>query len=85
MTTLPEQKLDVLLTRHAEVEAELSRQMPAEAFVKLSREFAELDPVVGKIKSYREVAGEIADLEALIADPAPTPQCARWPTTNGDR
>lgn len=68
MTTLPEHKLDVLLTRHAAVEAELSRQVPAETFVKLSREFAELDPVVGKIKAYRDVVKEIADLEALIAD-----------------
>jgi len=70
VTALPEQKLDALLTRHAIVEAELSRQMPAEAFVKLSREFAEIDPVVSKIKAYREVASEITDLEALIADPA---------------
>jgi peptide chain release factor 1 len=69
VTTLPEQKLDALLTRHAAVEAELSRQVPAETFVKLSREFAEIDPVVAKIKAYREVATEIADLEALIADP----------------
>ena len=68
MTNLPEQKLDALLTRHAAVEAELSQQLPAEAFVKLSREFAELDPVVEKIKAYRGVASEIADLEALIAD-----------------
>jgi peptide chain release factor 1 len=69
VTTLPEQKLDALLTRHAAVEAELSRQLPAETFVKLSREFAEIDPVVGRIKAYREVAAEVADLEALIADP----------------
>jgi peptide chain release factor 1 len=62
-------KLDALLTRHAAVEAELSRQLPAETFVKLSREFAEIDPVVEKIKSYRAVASELADLEALIADP----------------
>ena len=68
MTTLPEAKLDTLLTRHAMVEAELSRQLPPETFVKLSREFAEIDPVVAKIKAYREVAAEIADLEALIAD-----------------
>ena len=53
---LPEAKLDTLLTRHAAVEAEMSRQLPAEAFVKLSREFAEIDPVVSKIKAYREVA-----------------------------
>ena len=66
---LPETKLDTLLTRHAAVEAELSQQVPPETFVKLSREFAELDPVVGRIKGYRAIAGEIADLEALIADP----------------
>ena len=35
MTTLPEAKLDTLLTRHAMVEAELSRQIPPEQFVKL--------------------------------------------------
>jgi peptide chain release factor 1 len=69
VTKLPEAKLDTLLTRHAAVEAELSQKLPAEAFVKLSREFAELDPVVGKIKAYRAIAGEIADLQALIADP----------------
>jgi len=69
MTALPEGKLDTLLTRHAAVEAELSRQLPPETYVKLSREFAEIDPVVAKIKAYREVAAELADLEALIADP----------------
>jgi len=69
VTTLPEGKLDTLLTRHSMVEAELSRQLPPEQFVKLSREFAEIDPVVAKIKAYREVANELAELEALIADP----------------
>ena len=69
MTNLPEQKLDVLLARPAAVEAELSQQLSGDAFVKLSREFAEIDPVVAKIKAYREVAAEVADLEALIADP----------------
>jgi len=69
VTTLPEAKLDTLLTRHAIVEAELSRQLPPETFVKLSREFAEIDTVVAKIKAYREVAAEVAELEALIADP----------------
>jgi len=70
VTALPEGKLDALLTRHAAVEAELSRQMAPEVFVKLSREFAEIDPVVAKIKAYREVAGQLAELEAMIADPA---------------
>ena len=48
---LPEQKLDALLARHAEVEAALSAQQNSESFVKLSREFAELEPVVDSIKS----------------------------------
>jgi peptide chain release factor 1 len=69
VTNLPEQKLDVLLARHAAVEAELSQQLSGEAFVKLSREFAEIDPVVGKIKAYRNAAAELVELETLIADP----------------
>lgn len=67
--TLPELKLDTLVERHALVEAELSRQIPAETFVKLSREFAELQPVVEKVKAYRSIQKEIADLEAMMADP----------------
>jgi peptide chain release factor 1 len=70
---LPQAKLDALLARHAAVEAELSRQLAPETLVKLSREFAEIDPVVGKIKAYRDVAAEIANLEALIADPKSEP------------
>src|SRR3972149_9080464 len=66
---LPEAKLDTLLTRHAAVEAELSRQLPPETFVKLSREFADIDPVVEKIKAYRGVAAELAELDTLIGDP----------------
>jgi len=70
VTTLPESKLDILLTRHAAVEAELARQMPPETFVKLSREFAEIDPLVEKVKAYRSISAEITDLDALINDPA---------------
>ena len=70
MTTLPQAKLDALLDRFTMVEAELQRQLPPEQFVKLSREFAELSPVIEKVKSYRSVASEIDDLNALIADPS---------------
>jgi peptide chain release factor 1 len=67
---LPEQKLDVLLARQQAIEAELSTQVSPEVFVKLSREFAELSPVVEVIKTYRVVTHELADLAALLADPA---------------
>ncbi|MES1155095.1 MAG: peptide chain release factor 1 [Pseudorhodoplanes sp.] len=66
---LPQTKLDTLLARHAAVEAELSQQIPPDTFVKLSREFAELGPIVESIKAYRAVEAESAGLEALIADP----------------
>ena len=67
---LPQAKLNALLTRHAAIEAELARQLPPETFVKLSREFAELAPVADKVKAYRGVGSELADIEAMIADPA---------------
>ena len=65
---LPEPKLDALLARHRMIESELASQVTPETYVKLSREFAELDPVIAAIKAYREVADEIAGLDALLHD-----------------
>ena len=67
---LPETKLDIMLARHASLESELSGQLPAETYVKLTRELAEIAPVVTKVKAYRRAAAEIADLDLIIADPA---------------
>src|SRR5579883_1405320 len=67
---LPEQKLDALLARHKMVESELATQITPATYVRLSREFAELGPVVAAIRAYRDVVGEIAGLDALIADGA---------------
>src|SRR6185312_12583901 len=68
MSALPQQKLDALLDRHGLVERELASGLAADAYVKLSREFAELSPVVEAIKAYRAVGREIGDLDALMAD-----------------
>jgi peptide chain release factor 1 len=67
---LPQQKLDALLARHAQVESELASGLTPDAYVKLSREFAELGPVVEAIKAYRSADKEIAELAALIDDSA---------------
>jgi peptide chain release factor 1 len=67
---LPEQKLDALIARHRALEAELMTQVSPDTYVKLSREFAELGPIVDAVKAYRSVASEIDDLNALIGDPA---------------
>jgi peptide chain release factor 1 len=70
LIALPQHRLDALLNRHAMVESELASGLSPDAYVKLSREFAELGPVIEAIKAYRAVTAEMGDLEALIADPS---------------
>jgi peptide chain release factor 1 len=71
---LPNQKLDALVTRHAALERDLAAALPAETYVKLSREFAELAPVVEAVRYYRAAQRELDDLAALIADPTTDPE-----------
>ena len=67
---LPETKLDILLARHATLEAELLGQVNAETYVRATRELSELTPVVDAVKAYRSAETEIKDIDALIADPS---------------
>ncbi|MBM3556110.1 MAG: peptide chain release factor 1 [Alphaproteobacteria bacterium] len=66
-----EGRLDRIVARRAEIEAEMaSGKVAGEGFARLSREYAELGPVVEAITAYRDLARERADLEALLADAA---------------
>jgi peptide chain release factor 1 len=67
---LPDAKLDALVARHQAVEGELAAGPDRESYVKLSREFSELGPLVEAVRAYRATAAELADIDALIADPA---------------
>src|SRR5688572_4959958 len=67
---LPEAKLDILLARHATLEAELLGQVNSETYVRATRELSELGPVVDAVKAYRSAQTEIRDIDALIADPS---------------
>jgi peptide chain release factor 1 len=71
---LPQAKLDALVTRHAMVESELNASPGREAFVRLSRELAELGPLVDVVKSYQAANAELAELAALVADPVTEPE-----------
>ena len=71
---LPDAKLDAILARHAALEAELSGQLSPEAYVKASREFSELSPIIDSVKRYRALLNELADLDALLADPSTDPE-----------
>jgi peptide chain release factor 1 len=70
---LPEKKLDIMVVRHAALEAELSQPVGADAYVRLTRELAEIAPVVEKVKAYRSAVADLAGLDALIADPGTDP------------
>ncbi|MBI5113466.1 MAG: peptide chain release factor 1 [Rhodovulum sp.] len=67
---LPRQKLDTLVTRHAALQAELTGKLAPEAFARLSRELAELAPIVEKVTRYEDLLREIDDVAAIAADPA---------------
>ncbi len=67
---LPEAKLDALVQRLKTVEADLAVGPDRETYVKLSREFSELQPIVASIRDYRAAGQEIADLDAMLNDPA---------------
>jgi len=73
MSSLPEAKLDVLLAHHASLEAESLGQLSSERYVQVTRELAEIDPLIEAVKTYRSAVKELADTEALIADPATDP------------
>ncbi len=70
MSPLPEAKLDLLLAHHASLEAESLGQLSSERYVQITRELAEITPLVEAVKTYRSAVKELADTEALIADPA---------------
>src|SRR5260370_10544136 len=67
---LPEAKLDILLAHHASLEAELLGRVNSENYVRITRELAELNPPINAVKAYRATSKEMADIDALIADPA---------------
>ncbi len=71
---LPQEKLDLILRRHAEISDRLASGPESSVIVALSRELAEIDDVVGAIRDYRSEQDEIAGIEAMLADPALDPE-----------
>ena len=70
MTTIPADKLDKLVNRWQTVQGTLAAGADQESYVRLSREFAELDPIVATITELRRATHERDDLQQLIDDPA---------------
>ena len=70
MTTIPADRLDKLVARWQAVQGSLASGADQASYVRLSREFAELDPIVATITELRKAVHERDELRQLIDDPA---------------
>jgi peptide chain release factor 1 len=70
MTSLPRDKLDRLFERWMAIQDELNHGVSQAAYVKLTKEFSELSPVVAQIEALRKAEIEKTDLEQMIVDPS---------------
>jgi peptide chain release factor 1 len=71
---IPAAKLERMLDRFRSVEAELATGTAGSSYAKLSKEHAELAPLVATIEAYRASEKQLADAEALIAEGASDPE-----------
>jgi peptide chain release factor 1 len=62
-------KLDRIVARAEELRALLTEGLGGEAFVKASRELAEIEPLVARVDELRAAERAAADAEAMLADP----------------
>ena len=69
MTPQLEQKLDRILARAEELRFMLSGTLAGEAFVKASKELAELEPIEDRVATLRAAEKGMAEAEAMLADP----------------
>ena len=66
---LPLDRLDQIVSRFQFLEAKLSEKLSGADIAKVSREYAELRPVVDEIIDYKGLLSALKDVEELLADP----------------
>jgi peptide chain release factor 1 len=71
---LPAAKLDAILTRQAALVFRLGENPPTAETIELSRELSQLQPIVGAIEELRATEAQLADAEAMLAEPAIDPE-----------
>lgn len=65
---VPLDKLDQIVRRFEFLEAKLSAGAAAGEIAALSREYADLKPVVAEIAAYRQVLADVTEAEAMLGD-----------------
>lgn len=68
-TMIPAEKLDQILRRFDFLEAKLAAGPTPDEIPALSREYADLKPVVAEIAAWRQALADLAEAEAMLADP----------------
>ncbi|RWB68329.1 MAG: peptide chain release factor 1 [Mesorhizobium sp.] len=70
MINLPRDRMDQVVKRFDMLEAQMAAGPAADQYVKMASEYADIQEMVGKIRSLRSAEQEQADLEAMLADKA---------------
>jgi len=70
MVGIPQDKIEKMVGRWSAIQAELNAGVNQAAYAKLTKEFAQLNPVVETIEALRAADKERADLQAMVDDPA---------------
>ena len=84
--TLPQSKLDALVSRLRTVEADLAAGPDRDTYVKLSREFSELQPLVETHQGLPRASAPRSPISTPCwPTPRPTPRCARSPRPRSPR
>ncbi len=68
MIELPRERMDQVLKRFDMIEAQMAAGPEPDVYVKLASEYADLQEIAGKVRELRAAEGELADLEAMLAD-----------------
>jgi peptide chain release factor 1 len=70
MVGIPQDKLEKMVGRWNTIQAELNAGVNQATYAKLTKEFAQLNPLIGTIEALRAAERERSDLKALIEDPS---------------
>ncbi len=76
MASIPKDKLSRLISRWETLQTQLATVSDQDTFRKLSKEFAELDPLVASIKALQAAEDERDGLRQMAEDPASEPEMA---------
>lgn len=68
MVGIPQDKIEKMVGRWSAIQAELNAGVNQAAYAKLTKEFAQLNPVVETIEALRAAEKERADLQAMVDD-----------------